>query len=105
MKPAGTVQAKRNGTVVEAQHSTLAATKSRQEDGVRDEERRRSDKGTKRRGVAQGFWPRSSAKQLLVCGFSEGSFRKMKSLRLCKLVYLNLILLRAPCSPHLYTRQ
>jgi hypothetical protein len=37
--------------------------------------------------------------------FAEGSFRKMKSLRLCKLVYLNLILLRAPCSPHLYNRR
>jgi hypothetical protein len=28
MKPAGTVQAKRNGTVVEAQHRTLAAAKN-----------------------------------------------------------------------------
>lgn len=61
---------------------------------VRNEERRRSDKGTKRKGVAQAVWPHLSAKQLLVCGFcAEGSSRKMKSLRLCKLVYLNLICL------------
>jgi len=35
MKPAGTVQAKRNGTVVEAQHSTLAAKIWDDGDGAR----------------------------------------------------------------------
>ena len=70
MKPAGTVQAKRNGTVVEAQHSTLAA-KNWGQKMVRDEERRRSDKGTKRKGVARGLWPHSSAKQLPGLWFLE----------------------------------
>jgi len=34
MKPAGTVQAKRNGTVVEAQHRTLAPAKNWDEEMV-----------------------------------------------------------------------
>jgi len=49
MKPAGTVQAKRNGTVVEAQHSTLAAKIWDDGDGARRRAAQKCDKGTKRK--------------------------------------------------------
>jgi hypothetical protein len=69
---------------------------------MRDEERRRSDKRTKRKGVARGFWLCFPPNHFLgLRFFQKGALLvEMNVIEAVQLVYLNLNLLRVPCYLH-----